>query len=837
MLLLLRRLILRPALAEPGRTLLTLFSIAIGVAVIFAMDLAGNAATTSFRSSLEVVGGEEDIEITAVGGVPVEVLGRLNELPYALKYSPRVEDFVWLNEKRTVPLVGLDLVSTALEAGNQKLLERPEKLDLGRRAAFVSKGLARAGEVIAVQVNDTPMRFVVAGIFDTGDVRGDLVVLDIEDAEAVTGRANRLDRILVTLPKAEEDKVDVWVETLRGHFGGSLSIRPVGARKEENRKMLAAFRWNLKILSYIALLVGAFLIYNTISVSVVRRRGEIGILRALGGTRAMVRGGFLAEAALFGLVGGVIGLAVGRVLAEGAVLLVGLTVEALYVSSTPAPVRFEWGAALLSLLTGVATSVLAALAPALEAGQVPPTEAMARGRVDTLAREGQGRYLLYAAGLAVVAALLSQLPPIARLPLGGYTAVLALVGSAAFLAPAFVTFGSKLLEGRLGVMSLLAGRSLSGALRRSAVLVATLATAAAMMTSVGIMVGSFRETMLTWLDTQIRADFYLRPAGSAAIDRHPTIAEAVADEIERIPGVEAVDRFRAYSIRYGGLPATLAAGDVRAQMRYGRTSLYAGNMADALQSVTSGEGVIISEPFSEKHRLRVNDRIRLPIGAKEKEFRVAGIFLDYSSENGYVVLDRNALRQYLPDDEPSNLAVYLKASVSSGSEREAVRRQIEAACGPRRIAIFENSSLRAEAVRIFDQTFAVTYALEAIAIFVAIVGVAGAMLALIIDRRREIGLLRFLGGSRGQVQRLVLLEAGFLGLFSQILGMVAGAFMSLILIFVINKQSFGWTIQFDPPVAALLGASLFVWTCTVLAGFYPARVATNLNPIEVMHEE
>jgi putative ABC transport system permease protein len=325
----------------------------------------------------------------------------------------------------------------------------------------------------------------------------------------------------------------------------------------------------------------------------------------------------------------------------------------------------------------------------------------------------------------------------------------------------------------------------------------------------------------------------LRPAGSAAIDRHPTIAESLANDIEAIPGVEAVDRFRAYAIRYGGLPSTLAAGDVRAQMRYGRTALYQGDMQDALQSVTSGEGVIISEPFSEKHRLRVNDRIILPIGAQQKEFRIAGIFLDYSSENGYVVLDRNALRKYLPDDEPSNLAVYLK----DGADREAIKRQIEALSASRRIAIFENSSLRAEAIRIFDQTFAVTYALEAIAIFVAIVGVAGAMLALIIDRRREIGLLRFLGGSKAQIRRLVLFEAGYIGLFSQLLGMVAGAFMSLILIFVINKQSFGWTIQFDPPVAALLGASAFVWICTILAGFYPARVATSLNPIEVLHEE
>jgi putative ABC transport system permease protein len=435
--------------------------------------------------------------------------------------------------------------------------------------------------------------------------------------------------------------------------------------------------------------------------------------------------------------------------------------------------------------------------------------------------------------MLVLAAVLAKLPPLARLPLGGYAATLALVIAACFLAPGLVSMGCRRLAGLFGVESLLAGRSLGGALRRSSILVATLATAVAMMTSVGIMVGSFRETMLTWLDRQIRADFYLRPAGSAAVDRHPTIAEEVARKIENLAGVEAVDRFRAYSIRYNGLPATLAAGDVKAQMRYGRTSLLAGDMREAIRSLTAGEGVIVSEPFSEKHGLRVNDRVRLPLGEAMVDLRVAGIFLDYSSENGYIILDRNAMRRYLPDDEPSNLAVYLEA----GADRAAVQAKIEAAYAPRRIAIFENRSLRQEAIRIFDQTFAVTYALEAIAIFVAVVGVAGAMLALIIDRRREIGLLRFLGADKGQVRRIVLFEAGFIGLFSQVLGIAVGMLMSLVLIFVINKQSFGWTIQFDPPVLALLSAFGFVFVATVLAGLYPARMATSLNPIEVMHEE
>ncbi len=831
---LLHRLILRPLWADRSRTLLTLLSIALGVAVIFAMDLAGEAAAGSFRSSMETVSGEDDMEITATGGLPVDLLAKLSSLPEPLKFSPRVEDYAIVNNQRTVPLIGVDVFANALDLASQNEANpSPEPTQSGERGVFVTATLGAKGERLNLQINDTPLELPILGIIDSRQVSGDLILMDLEEAEAVTGRKDRVDRILVSLPESEKPNVDAWVTRLTRQLPPGASIKPIGARKEENRKMLAAFRWNLRVLSYIALLVGAFLIYNTISVSVVRRRAEIGIVRAVGGSRALLIGGFLAEALFFGLAGGLLGLAFGRLLAEGAVQLVGLTVQALYVSSTAAPVRFDFAAALLALGSGVGVSLLAALAPSLEAGQIAPTEAMARGRVDTKVREASPRQLLWAAALIAVAYGLSQLPPVAGKPFGGYFATLALIAASSLSAASLIQWAGRHLAGFGGVQSLLAGRSLAGALRRSSVLVAALATAIAMMTSVGIMVGSFRETMLTWIDRQIRADFYLRPAGEAAMDRHPTIAEEVAQRIEAIPGVVAVDRFRAYSIRYNGLPVTLAAGDVRAQMRYGRTSLQSGNMQDAIQGLLAGEAVIVSEPFAEKHRVRVGDRLTVPLGTQRPTFRIAGVFLDYSSENGYIILDQSIARRYLPADEPSNLAIY----ADPNADRAQLRTAIEQAYAPRRIALFENRSLRNEAVRIFDQTFAVTYALEAVAIFVAVMGVAGAMVALIIDRRREIGLLRFLGASRSQLRGMILFEAGFIGLLSQFLGVLAGGLLSLVLIFVINKQSFGWTIEFHLPVLALLSALAFVWVATVLAGLYPARIALRLNPIEVMHEE
>ncbi|WP_031497228.1 FtsX-like permease family protein [Bryobacter aggregatus] len=828
MMRLVQRLILRPLWAERGRSSVTLISIALGVAVIFAMDLASEAAAGSFRSSMDVVSGPDDIEILATGGLPVELLGDLSQLPLPLQFAPRIEDFAIVNGKRSVPLLGVDVFANALQMDGD-----PPVSDLKSHGIFVSPSLGKRGDRIQLQINDKPLEYTVAAVIDAKQLSGDLIVMDIEDAEAVTSRIGRIDRILVSLPAQEKENVDAWVERLRPYLPPGATIRPIGARTEENRKMLSAFRWNLRVLSYIALMVGAFLIYNTISVSVVRRRAEIGIVRAVGGTQRLMIVAFLIEAVFFGVVGGVIGLVLGRFLAEGAVRLVGLTVQALYVSSTASAIRFDFASAAVALGSGLAVSLLAALAPAIEAGQVPPTDAMARGRIDTQLQEASTQHLFLALVLAFAALLLSQLPPVAGKPFGGYLATLALVASASLCAPSLIEYAGRCLARFGGVESLLAGRSLAGALRRSSVLVAALASAIAMMTSVGIMVGSFRETMLTWIDRQVQADFYLRPAGQSAMDRHPTISEDIAREIEALPGVLAVDRFRAYAIRYNGLPVTLAAGDAQAQMRYGRTALQSGDTQDALLGMQAGEAVIVSEPFSEKHHVKVGDRLSLPIGTARPSFRVAGIYRDYSSENGYIILDQSVLRKYLPNEEASNLAVY----VAPDADRKQLRAAIEAAYAPRRIVVFENSALRREAVRIFDQTFAVTYALEAVAIFIAVMGVAGAMLALIIDRRREIGLLRFLGADKTQVRKMILFEAGYIGLFSQILGVVSGGLLSLVLIFVINKQSFGWTIEFHLPVASLLSALAFVFVGTIVAGLYPARVATRLNPIEVMHEQ
>jgi len=850
------RLIVVPLAREPVRTALAIFSIALGVAVVLAMDLAGQAATGSFRSSLETLSGQQNFEITAIGGVPEAIAGKLATQPFDWRITPRMEDFAVLPEmKKTLPLVGLDLVGEAndLSLNSPKTVAKGSLRDtLGDLAAgnsiWVGESLGKTrGDSLQLLINDHPATYVVRGTYPDGGGNESAIVMDIASAQAALGRAGRLDRIYIRVPEAASIvshgtpvSLNEWQTRAEQVLQPGVHLRTAGASTDENRKMLSAFRWNLKLLSYIALIVGAFLIYNTISVSVVRRRGEIGIVRAIGASPFQVLSAFLLEAVLVGVTGSMLGIPFGRLLAGWAVKLMGTTVSALYVSSRPGAIALTPWSASLALLIGVGMTLVSAWSPAREAARVAPIEAMARGRREFEVRAGKTSSLGFAAAAAALAVVFALLSPVNGKPIFGYCAALLAVVAAALAIPWFVeratTLAGKLLSKMLAVEGLLASRSLIGSLRRTSVLVAALCTAVAMMTAVAIMVGSFRQTVVLWMDSSLPADLYLRPAGNPAADQHPTISPQLSDAIAKLPGVRAAQRLRAYEINYQGMPATLGSLDLLDAHNDRQTAFLSGRApGDVLDELRGAEAVIVSEPFSYKHHVKRGGTVQLSLGEVQRDFRVADVYYDYASERGVILLDRTVLLRSLPDPAPSNIAVF----VSADSNAAAVRKEIEDIAEQlhTRVLIFDNRDLRKQAVQIFDRTFAITYALQAVAILVAVMGVAGAFLALVIDRRRELGLLRYLGAASIQLRKIILNEAALLGALGCLSGLALGFFLSLILIFVINKQSFGWTIRLHWPFALLAGAIALIWSATVFAAYYPARVAVRLNPMEVVREE
>ena len=829
-----RTLIIRPLRRDLLRTLLTIISVALGVAVVVAIELAGDAAAGSFRSSLETLAGKTDLEITANGRVDERWIAPLAQLPVNARFAPVIEMQGTVDGAGPVTVYGVDFIGQT--DGTEM---RSAGLGDPASAAVVSRALATRlgvgeGATISLLLNGVPQGFRVSAISEARDA--EFVLIDIAAAQRALDEYGGLDRIDVFVAPGEDfSRVE---RIIRSVLPAGYRVEKPGTRSEENQRMLRAFRWNLRVMSYISLVVGAFLIYNTIAVSVVRRRAEIGVLRALGASRRWVFWLFLGEATLFGLVGGIVGVALGRGMAEGAVGLIAGTVNSLYLSSRPAPVALTAGVVVAAILTGIGVALASALAPAREAMGITPVEAMGRGSRDHKARLHTNRILAWAGVAGAMALAISKVRPIGGQPVAGYAATMLAICAMALAAPALVkglaASTQKVARLLLGPEGLLAVHGLAASLSRTSVVVGALATAIAMMASVGIMVGSFRETVVVWLDTQLRADLYVRPAARAGAGQHPALSADLPAVIRAAPGVEAVDVFHAFEFEYQGQRATLGAGDSDIVRRYGRLRFLPGEDRNAiLQSLPGRDRVIVSEPFANKHSIRAGARLELPLGDRLVRVTVTGIYYDYSSERGLVILDRSTLLKYLPDQPPTNLAIYLRKDANQA----AVRSEIERLTAKYHVIVAPNKTLRQNAINVFDRTFAITYALEGVAIAVAMLGAASSLLAMVLDRRREFGLLRYLGAAPQQIRRMILLEAGFLGLAANLLGLALGLVLSFLLIYVINKQSFGWTIQFHPPVAMLGAALALVWITTVIAAFYPARVAMRLNPIEVIHEE
>jgi putative ABC transport system permease protein len=831
-----RQLIFRPLRRDPMRTALTLLSIALGIAVVIAIELAGDAATGSFESSLTTLVGKVDYEITANGGVDETYIGKLAGLAVNARFSPVIEQPVVIAGRGATTLYGVDFIANApAAAGAEGPDFDPEQLE---RSVVVSDHLAARlhlakGQAIMLKGRDQTQTFTIRSIAEKQNT--EWVAIDIAAAQHLVGMAGKLDRI-ETFVLAGEDASKVE-GLIKATVPATWDVQTPGARSEENRRMLRAFRWNLRILSYISLLVGAFLIYNTIAVSVVRRRTEIGILRAVGTSARGVLLVFLGEAAMLGVIGSGFGIVLGRLLASALVGMISDTVNSLFTTSAPGSIGLPVWSIIAAMLTGTGVAVFSALIPAREAARVAPAEAMRRSIVEHATRLHLQRDLWMAAIFATLAAVLCLFGPIDGRPVLGYAATLLAVAATAMVSPAFVTAVVNLLRGVLkrlgGAEGLIAGRSLVASLSRTSIVVTALATAISMMVSVGIMVGSFRETVQVWLDAQLRADIFMRAQGPATAGINPPLAAAIPAIVRGTPGVAEADTFHAFEIQYQGTRTTFGAGNMDIVSRRRTLRFLSGNAKQILGSLAHQDRCIVTEPFADKHHTRVGDVLEIPLGSQTVRLTVAGIYYDYSSDRGFILTDETTLLKYLPRQPVTNIAVYTKR----GADKEKIRRDLEARLADYPLVIIPNEVLRRGAVEVFDRTFAVTYALEAVAILVAMLGAANSLLALVLDRRREIGLIRYLGAAAGQVRRMILMEAGLVGLLAGSLGLGLGMALSLVLIYVVNKQSFGWTIQFHPPVFLLAGALLLVWVVTILSGVYPARYAARLEPIEVVHEE
>jgi putative ABC transport system permease protein len=824
---------------------LSIVGVALGVAVVVSIDLANGSARQAFDLSAATVTGKATHQIEgAAEGLDESVYRDLRVRQGIREAAPVVEGYVSARG-RTFQVLGVDPFA---EGPFRPYLSNPVGLDLAPLlvtpgAMLMAGATAQAlglvpGDTLVARVDGRPQRLRLVGVLAPGDPRSEqamesLLVMDISHAQHLLDRTGRLDRIDLVLTD------DGAGARLRSQIEASLpegvQIVRSSARTQAVEQMTRAFTLNLTALSLLALVVGMFLIYNTMTFSVVQRRAMVGRLRALGVTRREVFALLLGEAVLIGLTGTVLGLLLGIVLGRGLVQLVTQTINDLYFVVTVRDLRLNPLTLLKGLLLGLGATVVAALAPAREATAAPATTVLQRSQEESTLRRRVPALLGGGLGLALTGGVLLWVP--SQSITLSYAALFCVLMAFALSTPGVVLVASAGLRPLMGYFFGLLGRMAATGLRntlsRTAVAIAALMIALAATIGVGVMVDSFRQTVAVWLGYSLQADVYIQPPSQVLRRTDATLQPSVAAQLMATPGVAG-----AYSVRRVEVASRVGPTELVA-IAYGPLTRRAfrfkeGDPEAVWPAFMQPGNVIISEPYGYRHDLGMGDTLTLQTDRGPSTFTVRGVFYDYASDLGVVMMHRSVYEQFYDDRGFSGLALFADPSLPVDSLIAHLRRSTGDA---QALFIRSNRALRDYSLAIFDRTFTITTVLRLLAVLVAFVGVLSALMALALERAREFAVLRATGLTPGQLRRYVVLQTALGGLVAGLLALPLGLVLAWVLIFVINKRSFGWTLQFTVSPEVLLQALALALVAAVLAGLYPAWKMARANPSLALRDE
>lgn len=852
MIRLVRLFSLRHFYLEKWKSALTIVGIALGVAVFISIRTSIHSAMDAFRSTIDHVAGKTHLEIVSHGrGFDEKLFLLASRVDGVLAATPVVQYIAQSVQPINEPLLilGIDIFSDQNfrsyefqgrgdEENLLQFLLEPTAIAITR--TFATKFGLDLGSRLQLLIGSSEVTFTVRGIMEEeGPAKalgGNFAILDIAHAQEAFGKVGLLDRIdLILTPEISPDRIS---ETLRRILPHQLTVRRPQTRNSQVENMIGAFRLNLTALSFVSLFVGMFLIYNSMSISAIRRRREIGILRSLGVSEKTVLLVFLTEGAILGFLGAVLGIGLGLIMAKFTLASVSKTVTALYILVKAERLSISPSTLILGVVISVFVSVISAAGPAREASKTRPREALALTHLERKVALHTGKLLYAGFGALSLALIFALQKPILGKPLLGFAAAFLILVGFSLVTPAGTRWLNTLFGpavGRLfGTEGRLASHYLQDSLTRTAITIAALMTALAMLVSISIMILSFRRTVEIWIGQAITADIILTPAGFAVSGWDAYLPSEVIDYSRKHKDAEAMDLIRVSEIEYKGRPVLLWAALTPVLFHQNRLTFVRGDETRIIERVTQGSELIVSETFSLKFGVKEGENLFLQTPRGPKTFRIAAVFFDYTTENGMIIIDLDVYRRIWDDSRINRVALFLRDTTRLETVRTELVRRFSHKYP---ILAVSNRELRNEILQIFDQTFAIAHALKVIAFIVAILGIVNSMLALVIERERDFGILRAIGTFKRQIQKMTLLEAQLMGMVSFFLGSASGILLSLVLIYVINKQSFGWTIQFFPIPSVFIQSIVLVIAAAFLAGLIPAHIAAKKQVAEAVKME
>jgi putative ABC transport system permease protein len=873
---------------HPWQSILMVLGIALGVAVVVAVDLANASASRAFDLSTATVAGKATHQITGGPlGLDESIYTRLRRSGLIDAAAPLISQYISSPMLGDVPLqlLGVDPFAEApfrdfLGGGVGTNTSRPPagsfSTPVGELTTFLTQpdaillpadlaDLYGIGPCPSLQVNPASsepgchLDLEIGGLKQTVFVAGlletsadtdrinrraleNILLVDISTAQELTGRLGRLDRIDLILPENDQlvglgsNNPDQLIENIQAMLPQDARLQPVEARTGTVEEMTSAFRINLTALSLLALVVGMFLIYNTMTFSVVQRRSLFGTLRCLGVTRREVFGLVLSEALVVGALGSVFGLGLGILLGQGAVRMVTQTINDLFFVVSVQGIQILPVSLIKGSLLGIVATLLTAAPPAWEASSVSPRAALSRSGLETKVRRVILLGALVGSGLLATGGLALLIPT--RSLLVSFGATFAIVVGFALLVPIATGFlmrqAAPLLGWIWGTLGRMAPRDVTSSLSRTSIAVMALMVAVSVTIGVSLMVSSFRHTVVIWLAQSLQGDVYISAPSLTANQPSANLDPAVVATVRDWPGVARADVLRAVQVDTPTGTAQIAATN-NLSVAQERIFLSSALPVEQMWEAMLNGAVIVSEPFANRTGLaRHPGSISIFTDQGLQEFPVIGVYYDYASTQGTILMALPVYRENWQDQELTAIALRLEP----GQDPDQVARELQMTLSPvQKLLVRPNQALREEVLIVFDRTFAITGALQLLATIVAFIGVLSALLSLELERQRELGILRAVGLTVRQLWGLIMLETGLMGSVAGLLAMPTGYALALILVYIINRRSFGWTLQMQVNWEPFLQALVVAVVAALLAGIYPARRMGAMVTSEALRSE
>ena len=833
------------------RSLLTVVGIVLGVAVFVAMHTANQAVFFAFERTVDRIAGAAQLQVTAgEAGFPEEVLERVQAIPDVDVAVPVIEAPAGTNiqGQGNVLILGVDMTGDRslreydLESGDEAVVDdplvflaQPDSIIITNE--FSARNNLRVGDrlTLSTMIGDKP--FTVRGIMRSGGLTsafgGNLAVMDIYAAQQVFGRGRRFDR--VDLKLRDGVAVEGGRAAIRQVLGVGFDVEPPAARGQQLESTLAVYAISMNISSVFALFIGMFIIYNSFAIAVTQRRSEIGILRALGAPQHQIRNLFLIESAVSGLLGSIAGIAAGIFMARGMVGTISSMLEGIYgVAERAEEVSADPRLLGAAMAIGIATSMIAAWLPARSASRVDPVQALQKGKYQVLTA-GENRARRLTASVLMAAALV-------MLWFGAsiwfYIGYVLIIVSALLLVPTVALWFSRALRPVLKwlrpVEGALAADSLIQSPRRTSGAVAALMLSLGQVIGLGGVSRESYNSIVDWLNTSLNPDLFV--SGSQYLsDRTFRFPKALTASIAGIPGVDDVQHVRSLRVTIDGAPVMMIAVDSASFERRSNRPVVAEVPGGMYAVAKTGRGIIVSDNFARLHDQRIGEPVDIPTPGGLLTIPIVGIISDWSDQQGTIFLDRAVYEQYWKDDTVNIFRVY----VTPGTDPQAVRQRLLQRLSPEhpRLLVLTNADVRSWVLKLTEQWLQLTYSQVFIAVLVAILGIVNTLTVSIIDRKRELGVLRAVGGFRRQIRQTVWMEAVAIGLVGLTLGLLFGAANLYFLLQITARDLSGMHLPYRYPFSIALALLPTILAAAFFSALWPAESAVRTSLVEALEYE